>query len=355
MSSYCNWNSKSILDHQMRRGPKTSQSTDDFSKTTASIKCIRQSINIYSSCFTDPAGPQVAADRMKQHLHMVFAGDNLPHHRPNAPLPATGPHPKESHPKKRQKWSYIPSAWRVAQVIPVYKKGESSLPSNYRPISLTSVLRKVMEICLTDSIHSASPLLDIAQGGFRPQRSALDQALCLHELVQHHSRAGGLHSHDLFIQQLVFLQGSILSPHLYSLYIKSPPSYLRSLNLSSSTNSSSSLSPFTFSSSSSSVDFTSSSIEICRSFLPKSNNIPINLAIVGIQQNVSRFISLATPNFQLYGQPIKVETSFTYLGGPFSSNLQINLNLLIPRNTSSAITAMKILKSIGCNPTGLPR
>ncbi|KAI8884142.1 hypothetical protein K501DRAFT_271948 [Backusella circina FSU 941] len=38
-------------------------------------------------------------------------------------------------------WSYVPSLWRQAQVVPIFKKGDPSLASNYRPISLTSVFR----------------------------------------------------------------------------------------------------------------------------------------------------------------------------------------------------------------------
>ncbi|KAG0972934.1 hypothetical protein G6F28_013794 [Rhizopus arrhizus] len=81
-------------------------------------------------------------------------------------------------------WSYVPSLWRHAQVYPIFKKGDSSLPSNYRPISLTSVFRKLLELSLSPWLSSVSPPLDLAQGGFRPRRSALDQALCLHELIQ---------------------------------------------------------------------------------------------------------------------------------------------------------------------------
>ncbi|KAG0752863.1 hypothetical protein G6F24_013330 [Rhizopus arrhizus] len=74
-------------------------------------------------------------------------------------------------------WSYVPSLWRHAQVYPIFKKGDSSLPSNYRPISLTSVFRKLLELSLSPWLSSVSPPLDLAQGGFRPRRSALDQAL----------------------------------------------------------------------------------------------------------------------------------------------------------------------------------
>ncbi|KAG0996410.1 hypothetical protein G6F25_013838 [Rhizopus arrhizus] len=85
-------------------------------------------------------------------------------------------------------WSYTPSLWRHAQVVPIYKKGDPHQPSNFRPISLTSIIRKLFEMCLFPHLEDVSPPLDIAQGGFRPQRSALDQALCLHDLIQEYNR-----------------------------------------------------------------------------------------------------------------------------------------------------------------------
>ena len=39
----------------------------------------------------------------------------------------------------------LPEDWKIANVIPVYKKGSRSCSSNYRPISLTSIYCKVME------------------------------------------------------------------------------------------------------------------------------------------------------------------------------------------------------------------
>ncbi len=38
-----------------------------------------------------------------------------------------------------------PSSWKIANVMPLFKKGDKSLLSNYRPISLISCVGKVME------------------------------------------------------------------------------------------------------------------------------------------------------------------------------------------------------------------
>ena len=39
----------------------------------------------------------------------------------------------------------IPEMWRYANVIPIYKKGLKTLALNHRPVSLTSVICKIME------------------------------------------------------------------------------------------------------------------------------------------------------------------------------------------------------------------
>jgi hypothetical protein len=65
-------------------------------------------------------------------------------------------------------WSYTPLLWRQAQVFPIHKKGDTADPSNYRPISLTSVMRKLFEFSLMPDLDAHSPTLDLAQGGFRP-------------------------------------------------------------------------------------------------------------------------------------------------------------------------------------------
>ena len=39
----------------------------------------------------------------------------------------------------------LPSAWKQAEVKPIFKKGDKSTPGNYRPVSLTSVVCKIFE------------------------------------------------------------------------------------------------------------------------------------------------------------------------------------------------------------------
>lgn len=48
----------------------------------------------------------------------------------------------------------LPEIWKTAKVCPVYKKGLHSVPANYRPVSLTCILCKVMEGVISDSMLS---------------------------------------------------------------------------------------------------------------------------------------------------------------------------------------------------------
>ena len=46
----------------------------------------------------------------------------------------------------------LPSDWKDANIVPIFKKGDKKLPSNYRPVSLTSITCKVMEHIVLSNI-----------------------------------------------------------------------------------------------------------------------------------------------------------------------------------------------------------
>jgi len=64
--------------------------------------------------------------------------------------------------------------WVSANVCPVYKKGDKHCVSNYRPISLTCIISKVLERIVHAKLYSMledNKLLSNHQYGFRRQRS----------------------------------------------------------------------------------------------------------------------------------------------------------------------------------------
>lgn len=74
----------------------------------------------------------------------------------------------------------LPRQWKDATVTPIYKKGSKSEPCNYRPVSLTSVVCKLMESFIRDSLikHlTQTDQLSPHQHGFIPRRSCTTQLL----------------------------------------------------------------------------------------------------------------------------------------------------------------------------------
>ena len=299
-------------------------------------------------------------------------------------------------------WSYTPTAWRHAQVCPIFKKGDHTDAANYRPISLTSVFRKLLEMCLAPALANASPPIDVAQGGFRHRRSALDQVVCLQDLItqyfrlRHHypvmafldikaaydtvdrqviwdelTRADAPRSLVMLLQNMFnevtvsvllanhistsfspktgVLQGSVLSPSLYSIYINRLPALLRTAATPSTTR--------------------------------LADNTPINsllfaddVAIFGTASEVQQMLTIAERHsldlgyrwsptkcailnppirsaYKLYGTPIPTVDQFTYLGVPIIKN-GINTSALIKLREQSAILAMSTLHALGASRSG---
>ena len=82
--------------------------------------------------------------------------------------------------KKSPEEGKLPDDWKHAEVTAIFKKGEKSNPSNYRPVSLTSVVCKIMESFVRDAIQEhmeSNKLYTSCQHGFRRGRSCISQLL----------------------------------------------------------------------------------------------------------------------------------------------------------------------------------
>ena len=51
----------------------------------------------------------------------------------------------------------IPTDWKVANVVPILKSGKNNLADNYRPISLTSVVVKMLARAPDPQAHYEVP------------------------------------------------------------------------------------------------------------------------------------------------------------------------------------------------------
>ena len=93
--------------------------------------------------------------------------------------------PQLAHPltmlfTKTIKHGKIPRKWKVAEVRPIFKKGNKASPNNYRPVSLTSIVCKVFECFVRDALYNhliSNNLLSKDQFGFCQGRSCVTQLL----------------------------------------------------------------------------------------------------------------------------------------------------------------------------------
>ena len=74
----------------------------------------------------------------------------------------------------------IPSHWSLANITPLHKNGSRSDPSNYRPISLTSVTCKLMEKLVKQALFNhlfSHNLLSSKQHGFLNNKACVTNLL----------------------------------------------------------------------------------------------------------------------------------------------------------------------------------
>lgn len=77
----------------------------------------------------------------------------------------------------------FPETWKIANVTPIYKKGDKYVCKNYRPISLLSCIGKLLERCVHGHVYNhlkENNLLTVSQSGFIKKDSTSYQLLAMY-------------------------------------------------------------------------------------------------------------------------------------------------------------------------------
>jgi len=82
----------------------------------------------------------------------------------------------------------VPADWKLANVMPIYKKGRKDNSGSYRPVSLTLVPGKVMEQIILSAImrHTQdNQVIRPSQHGFTKGRSCLTSMVSFYDKLAH--------------------------------------------------------------------------------------------------------------------------------------------------------------------------
>ena len=83
---------------------------------------------------------------------------------------------------------HYPALWKRANVVPIHKKGDRQVKTNYRPISLLPICGKIFEKIIFDEVYkhlAENKLISTHQSGFRPGDSTINQLLLItHEIYE---------------------------------------------------------------------------------------------------------------------------------------------------------------------------
>ena len=150
------------------KGPSPYQPLDDFVVTTAGIDNLLVGLDVHKA-----SGPDHISARVLKEAHSELA-----------PIfQIIFQHSLDS--------GLVPQDWKIANIVPVHKKGDKSSAPNYRPVSLTSISSKIFEHILASQIMhhlQSNNILSDSQHGFRRNRSCESQLIAfVHDLMLNHN------------------------------------------------------------------------------------------------------------------------------------------------------------------------
>lgn len=296
----------------------------------------------------------------------------------------------------------VPSDWNAAALQLIWKaKGRRDNVEMYRPIALTSIFRKVLEKSMMPMLHKLEGSLDIAQGGFRKGSSTYDMILALDMIIRDNSRKkrptwqafldikgaydtvnrdilwqrcrslgieGGVYNllRSLFNCASVMvriggqesrriqlgrglLQGSVLSPILFNVFIDTLPRLLRRKHPCYSLGGCK-INSLLYADD---IELVASSRDTLQNMLDTCELHSINHGYV-FSPPKCEVIAPSTERssiLSLYGQEVMQAQTFKYLGVPVTTK-GIDVQLMCISGITRAIKTANLLTTVGCNGTG---
>jgi hypothetical protein len=140
--------------------------------------------------FNECMEPKFSAHVIKQHLEKLNTskaiGADMVHPKVLKSCSAELAYPLSKIFEKSFETGSLPEMWLKANIIPLFKKGNKLDPTNYRPISLTSIVCKIMEGIIKDEIMkflTTNNLIKPQQHGFVNNKSCITNLLETLDLI----------------------------------------------------------------------------------------------------------------------------------------------------------------------------
>ena len=93
----------------------------------------------------------------------------------------------------------FPTEWKVANIVPVHKRGSVQHTESYRPISLLSVVLNIMERCVFNGIKDGvNRLIQRCHHGFTAGRSCVTQLVQVLDIISSHLD-NGCQTHTVYL------------------------------------------------------------------------------------------------------------------------------------------------------------